>query len=39
MIWLTISVLLGLLALSIPVAAVLGMVGLVLDQVYTFGRI
>ncbi len=39
MIWLTITVLLGLLALSIPVAAVLGTVGLVLDQVYTFGRI
>ena len=39
MIGLTIAVLLGLLALSIPVAAVLGMVGLTLDKVYASGRL
>ncbi len=39
MIGLTIAVLLGLLALSVPVAAVLGMVGLTLDKVYAFGRL
>ncbi|MFQ6017472.1 MAG: TRAP transporter large permease subunit, partial [Kiloniellaceae bacterium] len=32
----TILVLLGMLALSIPVAAVLGALGLVLDRVYSF---
>ncbi len=36
MINVTIAVLLGLLAISIPVAAVLGIVGLVLDQTYSF---
>lgn len=36
MIGVTIVVLLGLLAISIPVAAVLGIVGLVLDQTYSF---
>ena len=35
MINVTIAVLLGLLAISIPVAAVLGIVGLVLDQTYS----
>ena len=39
MIWLTVVILLGLLALSIPVAAVLGTVGFVLDQIYYGGRI
>ncbi|MEE8270746.1 MAG: TRAP transporter large permease subunit, partial [Alphaproteobacteria bacterium] len=39
MIGLTIAVLLGLLALSVPVAAVLGIVGLTLDNVYAFGRL
>ncbi len=39
MIGLTVAVLLGLLALSIPVAAVLGMVGLTLDKVYASGRL
>lgn len=32
----TICVLLGMLAMSIPIAAVLGMLGLVLDKVYSF---
>ena len=36
MIWTTLIVRLGLLALSIPVAAVLGVVGLALDEVYSF---
>jgi len=36
LIWLTLIVLLGLLALSFPVAAALGVVGLVLDEVYAF---
>lgn len=36
MIWVTLAILLGLLALSIPVAAALGMVGLVLDHLYAF---
>jgi tripartite ATP-independent transporter DctM subunit len=39
MIGLTVAVLLGLLALSIPVAAVLGIVGLTLNEVYAFGRL
>ena len=39
MIWITVVTLLGLLALSIPVAAVLGTVGFVLDQIYYGGRI
>ncbi len=39
MIGLTLAVLLGLLALSVPVAAVLGIVGLTLDNVYAFGRL
>ncbi len=39
MIWITLGILLGLLALSIPVAAVLGTVGFVLDQIYYGGRI
>ncbi len=39
MIWVTLGILLGLLALSIPVAAVLGTVGFVLDQIYYGGRI
>ena len=36
MIWVTLALLLGLLALSLPVAAVLGVVGLALDQLYSF---
>jgi hypothetical protein len=36
MIWVTLAILLGLLALSFPVAAVLGIVGLTLDQLYAF---
>jgi C4-dicarboxylate transporter, DctM subunit len=36
MIWVTLALLLGLLALSLPVAAVLGIVGLALDQLYSF---
>jgi tripartite ATP-independent transporter DctM subunit len=36
MIWVTLALLLGLLALSLPVAAVLGVVGLVLDHLYAF---
>jgi C4-dicarboxylate transporter, DctM subunit len=36
MIWVTLVLLLGLLALSLPVAAVLGVVGLTLDQLYSF---
>ena len=36
MIWVTLALLLGLLALSLPVAAVLGVVGLTLDQLYSF---
>ncbi|HEX6142500.1 MAG TPA: TRAP transporter large permease [Geminicoccaceae bacterium] len=36
MIWVTLALLLGLLALSFPVAAVLGIVGLALDQLYAF---
>ncbi len=36
MILTTVLVLLGMLALSIPVAAVLGALGLVLDQIYSF---
>ena len=32
MIWVTLALLLGLLALSLPVAAVIGVVGLALDQ-------
>ena len=36
MIGVTLAVLLGLLALSIPVAAALGTLGLVLDQIYSF---
>ena len=36
MIWVTLALLLGLLALSLPVAAVLGVVGLALDQLYAF---
>ena len=39
MIWITLGILLGLLALSIPVSAVLGTVGFVLDQIYYGGRI
>ncbi len=39
MIWITVGILLGLLALSIPVSAVLGTVGFVLDQIYYGGRI
>ena len=39
MIWVTVGILLGLLALSIPVSAVLGTVGFVLDQIYYGGRI
>ncbi|MGH1480948.1 MAG: TRAP transporter large permease [Geminicoccales bacterium] len=36
MIWVTLFLLLGLLILSLPVAAVLGLVGLSLDQLYSF---
>jgi C4-dicarboxylate transporter, DctM subunit len=36
MIWITLAVLLGLLALSFPVAAALGVLGLVLDELYAF---
>ena len=36
MTWVTLALLLGLLALSLPVAAVLAMVGLTLDQLYAF---
>ena len=36
MIWVALVLLLGLLALSLPVAAVLGLVGLALDQLYSF---
>ncbi len=36
MIWVTLFLLLGLLVLSLPVAAVLGLVGLSLDQLYSF---
>ena len=36
MIWVTLALLLGLLALSLPVAAALGVVGLTLDQLYSF---
>ena len=36
MIWVALVLLLGLLALSLPVAAVLGAVGLALDQLYSF---
>jgi C4-dicarboxylate transporter, DctM subunit len=35
-IWVTLALLLALLALSLPVAAVLAMVGLALDQLYSF---
>jgi len=35
-IWVTVALLLGLLALSVPVAAALGVVGLALDQLYSF---
>jgi C4-dicarboxylate transporter DctM subunit len=35
-IWVALLLLLGLLALSLPVAAVLGLVGLALDQLYSF---
>jgi tripartite ATP-independent transporter DctM subunit len=35
-IWVALVLLLGLLALSLPVAAVLGLVGLALDQLYSF---
>jgi C4-dicarboxylate transporter, DctM subunit len=35
-IWVTLALLLGLLALSLPVAAVLGWVALALDEVYAF---
>ena len=34
MIWATLAILLGLLALSVPVAAALGVLGLVLDELY-----
>jgi C4-dicarboxylate transporter, DctM subunit len=36
LIWITLTVLLGLLALSFPVAAALGVLGLVLDELYAF---
>jgi C4-dicarboxylate transporter DctM subunit len=36
MIWVTLALLIGLLALSLPVAAVLGAVGLALDRLYSF---
>jgi tripartite ATP-independent transporter DctM subunit len=36
LIWVTLAILLGLLALSLPVAAALGVVALVLDQLYAF---
>ena len=36
MIWVTLALLIGLLALSLPVAAVLGTVGLALDRLYSF---
>ena len=36
MIWVTLAILLGLLALSLPVAAALGIVAVVLDQLYAF---
>jgi C4-dicarboxylate transporter, DctM subunit len=36
LIWITLAVLLGLLALSFPVAAALGVLGLVLDELYAF---
>ncbi len=36
MIWVTLVLLLGLLILSLPVAAVLGLVGLSLDQLFSF---
>ena len=36
MIWLALAILLGLLALSLPVAAVLGVLGLALDGLYGF---
>jgi tripartite ATP-independent transporter DctM subunit len=35
-IWVTLALLLGLLALSVPVAAALAVVGLALDQLYSF---
>ena len=36
MIWLTVAILLGLLALSLPVAGVLGVLGVVLAELYAF---
>ena len=36
LIWVTLAILLGLLALSVPVAAALGVLGLALDQLYAF---
>jgi len=36
LIWITLAILLGLLALSFPVAAALGVLGLVLDELYAF---
>jgi C4-dicarboxylate transporter, DctM subunit len=36
LIWITLAILLGLLALSFPVAAALGILGLVLDELYAF---
>ena len=35
MIWVTLAILIGLLALAVPVAAVLGVLGLALSEIYS----